>query len=72
MAQFKRKKTRAEQHFARCERLRANGVKPMPLEAYRVDHHRVDGAWRHRKNNSEWKGAKGKTKLTRGPKQPIN
>lgn len=70
MAQFKSKKTYAEKHFDRCERLRGNGVKPIPLEAYRTDHHRVDDAWRHRKSKDGWRGAKGKTKLRRGPSQP--
>ncbi len=74
MAQFSKRKRHAEHMAARAARLRENGRHDLvkPLEAYRIDHHRVDGAWRHRKNNSEWKGAKGKAKLIRGPKQPIN
>lgn len=74
MARFNKRKLSAEHYDARRKRLRDNGVKPIPLEAYRIDHHRADEGWRERKcysvNGKQYRGAKGKTKLMRGPSAP--
>ncbi len=77
MAQFKAKQNKATEHFAKCERLRAQGRHDLikPLEASRSDHQRAGDAYREHKRNKgpngkAWKGVKGKEKLTRGPQSP--
>ena len=69
MAQFSKRKSHAEHMASRAKQVRENGRADLvkPMESYRIAHTRVDGAWRHRKNNTVWRGAKGKQKKQHFP-----
>ena len=71
MGRMNRLKAKANKHFKTTERMQSNGVKTGPMKACKTDHHRVGDAWRHRKSKDEYRGARGKQKIMRGPRQPI-